>query len=72
MARRCSVPVAAVNYQRQKLSSQSPLSTVSDQHHHQHSVSVSGSLSRRTSLAMDPNESFLPETKRRVRMINRH
>ncbi|TMW52233.1 hypothetical protein DOY81_002700 [Sarcophaga bullata] len=69
MARRCSVPVAALNYQRQIISSHSPLSTVSDHHHHH---SVSGSLSRRTSLAMDPNESFLPETKRRVRMINRH
>lgn len=72
MARRCSVP-AALSYQRQKLtSSVSPLSMVSD-----HAIS-SGTLSRRTSitsplpLTMDPIDSLIPETKRRVRMINRH
>ncbi|XP_065367219.1 uncharacterized protein LOC135959981 [Calliphora vicina] len=71
MARRCSVP-AALSYQRQKISTVSPLSIVNDH------VNVNVSLSRRTSitspipLAMDPNDSLGTETKRRVRMINRH
>lgn len=71
MARRCSVP-AVLSYQRQKMSTASPLSIVNDQ--------ASASLSRRTSITtssipqfpMDPNDSLVPEIKRRVRMINRH
>ncbi|XP_037813986.1 LOW QUALITY PROTEIN: uncharacterized protein LOC119605108 [Lucilia sericata] len=67
----CSVP-AALSYQRQKLSTNvSPLSIVNDH--------VNVSLSRRTSITsslplatMDPTDSLAPETKRRVRMINRH
>ncbi|KAM7345678.1 uncharacterized protein ACRADG_011864 [Cochliomyia hominivorax] len=73
MARRCSVP-AALSYQRHKFTpSVSPLSFVSD-----HVNNSNVSLSRRSSitsplpLTMESIDSLIPETKRRVRMINRH